>query len=183
MLYIFLLKLVVAVTRIKKLPIFFVIASLILMASIFFLTNSNYSWAFATQTPIVEEKDRASDVSKFILKIDGIDYSTLKALVWVTTGGKTLTKVIHPVSLLDPEDDGDGIIYVSMGFKKGLLKVGDSFTACIKVLQDNDKYGDHIACHEGVISVNNKSFSHSEIGRNSALPNVDNNSILVRISL
>jgi hypothetical protein len=175
---------VAALTTIKKIPNFFVIVSLILMPFLFFLTNSNYSWAFATQTPIMEEKNRASDMSKFILKIDGIDYSTLKALVWVTTGGKTFTKVIHPVSLLDPKDDGDGIIYVTMDFKKGLLKVGGNFTACIKVLQDDDRYGDHIACQEGVISVNNKSFSHSEMGsNNSTTQTIDNNSFLVRMSL
>jgi hypothetical protein len=165
---------------------FIIVMSLILISSLFFLTNNTSSpWASAaSQGSVVGKGTKSVDSSKFILVIDGMDYSTLKALVWVTTDGRILTKIINPVALLDPEDDGYGLIQVPLEFKKGLIKAGDSFTACIRVLYDSDKYGDHVACQKGIVSGNAKSFSQSQTApSSSATTSVNNNGIRVRISL
>jgi hypothetical protein len=153
-----------------------ILISLLLTLSVFLISNT-YSSASAARVPIV---GGGNSISKFILKIDGIDYSTLSAQVWVTTGSITISKIINPVSLLDPTDDGDGVILVPLAFKKGLIKTGEKFTACIKVLHDNDKFGDHLACQQGIMS-NTHLFQPQQLAGTEGSGN--NNSIVVRLSL
>lgn len=174
-------------TTMKRSTTFIIIISLILTSSVFLLSNTYSSASAVSVVPIVgggEERDISSSnsISKFILKIDGIDYSTLKAQVWVTAGSITISKIINPVSLLDPTDDNRGIIQVPLGFKKGLIKTGEKFTACIKVLYDADKYGDHLACQKGIVSSSNtQSFVQPQLA--GTTDDGNNNDIVVRISL
>ena len=150
----------------------FVILSLIL-TSMFLISNT---YSVSARIPTARE----NSISKFTLKVDGIDYSILKAQVWVTVGGITISKIINPISLLDPTDDGDGIILVPLAFKKGLIKAGENFTACIKVLHDDDKFGSHFACQKGII--NNTQLLEPQLTGTDGSGN-NNNNIVVRLSL
>jgi hypothetical protein len=167
---------------------------LIFTSSSVFLLSNSYPSASATGVPIVsgwreKEQDSSSGndgISKFILKIDGLDYSTLKAKVWVTTSsGITISKIIKPVSLLDPTDDNNGIIQVPLVLKKGLIKTGERFTACIKVLSDSDSFGDHLACKNGVIdsTKSTQSYQRQLAGTTPDDVNTGNNDVVVRMSL
>jgi len=168
---------------VKKPHTFTIAICLILISSLFVSANSA-SWASAlSQGHVMEKGSKSIDKSKFILIIDGIDYSILKAKVWVTTDGTVLTKTINPVALLPPEDDGDGVIHVPLEFKRGLIKAGDSFTACISVLYDSDKYGNHFACQKGIVGDDTKSFSQSQTTPSTTNAALNNNDIMVRISL
>ncbi|MGB0028783.1 MAG: hypothetical protein WBP64_18305, partial [Nitrososphaeraceae archaeon] len=51
-----------------------------------------------------------------------------------------------------PEDDGDGIIHVPITFPHGVVKPGDEYTACIKILVHSDNFGDTYSCQKGIIS-------------------------------
>jgi hypothetical protein len=149
-----------------------IILSLIL-TSVFLISNT-YSASARIPTP------RENSISKFSLKVDGIDYSILKAQVWVTVGSTTISKIIDPISLLDPNDDGDGIIQVPLAFKKGVIKAGENFTACIKVLHDDDKFGSHLACQKGII--NNTQLLEPQLTGTDSSEN-NNHNIVVRLSL
>jgi hypothetical protein len=94
----------------------------------------------------------AADTATFNLKIGGIDYSLRMAQVWVLANGVMSSKTINPVAFLDPQDDNSGVIHISLDFKKGTVRVGDEYTACIKVLEDTDFFGNHVACQKGVVS-------------------------------
>ena len=86
------------------------------------------------------------------MKIDGIDHSTVKVKVWVTTKtGQEISKTFNPLPLLDPEDDNNGLISVPLKIGKGLLDIGDTYTGCIKVIQDTDKYGNKQSCQPSVL--------------------------------
>jgi hypothetical protein len=86
------------------------------------------------------------------LKIRGIDYSDKLAQVWVTVNNHTSAYNINPIALLDPQDDGDGIIHVPVTFPHGVVKPGDEYTACIKILVHSDNLGDTYSCQKGIIS-------------------------------
>lgn len=174
----------------------FILISLMFVSSVFFLSGNSYPSASAAAVPIVgEEREKEKDssasndgISKIILKIDGIDYSTLKAKVWVTTSsGITISKIIKPVSLLYPTDDNSGLIQVPLVFKKDLIKTGERFTACIKVLSDSDSFGDHLACQNGVIgsTKSTQSSPQRQLAGTTAAGNGSNNNndVVVRMSL
>jgi hypothetical protein len=98
--------------------------------------------------------EEAGNSTDFVMKIDGIDYSTVKVKVWVTAdGGREISKTFNPVPLLDPEDDDRGLIFVPMKAEKGLLDIGDAYTACIKVIEDTDKYGNKQSCQQSVLTL------------------------------
>jgi hypothetical protein len=86
------------------------------------------------------------------LKIRGIDYSDKLAQVWVTVNNHTSAYNINPIALLDPQDDGDGIIHVPVTFPHGVVKPGDEYTACIKILVHSDNLGDTYSCQKGIIT-------------------------------
>ena len=91
-------------------------------------------------------------ITDVLMKIDGIDHSTVKVKVWITTtSGQEISKTFNPVPLLDPEDDNNGLISVPMKIGKGILDVGDTYTGCIKVIQDTDKYGNKQSCQASVL--------------------------------
>lgn len=86
---------------------------------------------------------------KVSFKIKGIDYSTKIAQILVTIDGKTYANNFDPISLLDPHDDGNGVIQFDMLIPSDAIKPGRTYTACIKVLEDTDSYGNNLACQTG----------------------------------
>ena len=86
---------------------------------------------------------------KVSFKIKGIDYSTKIAQILVTIDGKTYANTFDPISLLDPHDDGNGVIQFSMLIPKDVIKPGSPYTACIKILEDTDSFGNKLACQSG----------------------------------
>lgn len=86
---------------------------------------------------------------KVSFKIKGIDYSTKIAQILVTIDGKTYANNFDPISLLDPHDDGNGVIQFDMLIPSDAIKPGGTYTACIKVLEDTDSYGNNLACQSG----------------------------------
>lgn len=82
-------------------------------------------------------------------KIKGIDYSTIIAQILVTINGKTFSQTFDPIALLDPHDDGNGLIQFEMLIPKDVLKPGSTYTSCIKILEDTDNYGTNLACQSG----------------------------------
>jgi len=86
---------------------------------------------------------------KVSFKIKGIDYSTKIAQILVTIDGKTYANNFDPISLLDPHDDGNGVIQFDMLIPRDAIKPGGTYTACIKVLEDTDSYGNNLACQTG----------------------------------
>lgn len=86
---------------------------------------------------------------KVSFKIKGIDYSTKIAQILVTIDGKTYANNFDPISLLDPHDDGNGVIQFDMLIPSDAIKLGGTYTACIKVLEDTDSYGNNLACQSG----------------------------------
>jgi hypothetical protein len=51
-----------------------------------------------------------------------------------------------PYPLLNPEDDDRDLVFVPMKVEKGLLDIGDTYTGCIKVIEDTDKYDNKQSC-------------------------------------
>jgi hypothetical protein len=96
-----------------------------------------------TSTPQQASNDKVS------FKIKGIDYSTKIAQILVTIDGKTYANNFDPISLLDPHDDGNGVIQFVMLIPRDAIKPGGTYTACIKVLEDTDSYGNNLACQTG----------------------------------
>ncbi len=108
-----------------------------------------------SRTPLNENQTAASgDSTEIMMKIDGIDHSTVKVKVWVTTNnGQEVSKTFNPIPLLDPEDDDRGLIFVPLQVDKGLLDIGDTYTGCIKVIQDTDNYGNKQSCQQSVLKL------------------------------
>jgi hypothetical protein len=94
------------------------------------------------------QQQQASN-DKVSFKIKGIDYSTKIAQILVTIDGKTYANNFDPISLLDPHDDGNGVIQFDMLIPSDAIKSGSTYTACIKVLEDTDSYGNNLACQTG----------------------------------
>jgi hypothetical protein len=94
------------------------------------------------------QQQQASN-DKVSFKIKGIDYSTKIAQILVTIDGKTYANTFDPISLLDPHDDGNGVIQFDMLIPSDAIKPGSTYTACIKVLEDTDSYGNNLACQTG----------------------------------
>jgi hypothetical protein len=101
--------------------------------------------------PVINQDTSPQQASneKVPFKIKGIDYSTKIAQILVTIDGKTYANTFDPISLLDPHDDGNGVIQFSMLVPKDALKPGSSYTACIKILEDTDSFGNNLACQSG----------------------------------
>jgi hypothetical protein len=85
-------------------------------------------------------------------KIKGIDYSTIIAQILVTVNGKTFAQTFDPIAMLDPHDDGNGLIEFEMLFPGDALKPGSLYTSCIKILEDTDNFGTNLACQTGSIN-------------------------------
>ena len=100
------------------------------------------------QDTSTQQQQQASN-DKVSFKIKGIDYSTKIAQILVAIDGKTYANNFDPISLLDPHDDGDGVIQFDMLIPRDTIKPGDTYTACIKVLEDTDSYGNNLACQTG----------------------------------
>ena len=101
--------------------------------------------------PVINQDTSPQQVNndKVSFKIKGIDYSTKIAQILVTIDGKTYANTFDPISLLNPHDDGNGVIQFSMLVPKDALKSGSSYTACIKILEDTDSFGNNLACQSG----------------------------------
>lgn len=99
-------------------------------------------------TSTQQQQQQASN-DKVSFKIKGIDYSTKIAQILVTIDGKTYANNFDPISLLDPHDDGNGVIQFDMLIPSDAIKPGSTYTACIKVLEDTDSYGNNLACQTG----------------------------------
>lgn len=82
-------------------------------------------------------------------KVKGIDYSTKIAQIIVTIDEETYASTLDPISLLDPHDDSNGVIRFSMLIPEDSIKSGSSYTACIRILEDADSFGNSLACHSG----------------------------------
>jgi hypothetical protein len=100
------------------------------------------------QDTSTQQQQQASN-DKVSFKIKGIDYSTKIAQILVTIDGKTYANTFDPISLLDPHDDGNGVIQFDMLIPSDAIKPGSTYTACIKVLEDTDSYGNNLACQTG----------------------------------
>lgn len=113
----------------------------------------------APSTPLAESSHQATtmaspgDQNTFTinLRIRGIDYSDKMAQVWVTVKNQTVAYNIDPIALLDPQDDGDGIIHVPVTFPQGVVHPGDEYTACIKIVVHSDNLGDTFSCQKGIV--------------------------------
>ena len=79
-----------------------------------------------------------------------IDYLDNMALKWITVRNQTVAYNINPIALLDPQDNGDGIIHVPVTFPQDIVHTGDQFTACIKILVHSDNLGDTFSCQKGI---------------------------------
>lgn len=101
--------------------------------------------------PVINQETSPLQASndKVSFKIKGIDYSTKIAQILVTIDGKTYANTFDPISLLDPHDDGNGVIQFSMLIPKDVIKPGSPYTACIKILEDTDSFGNKLACQSG----------------------------------
>ena len=101
--------------------------------------------------PVINQgtSPQQSSDDKVSFKIKGIDYSTKIAQILVTIDGKTYANTFDPISLLDPHDDGNGVIQFSMLIPKDAIKPGSSYTACVKILEDTDSFGNNLACQSG----------------------------------
>jgi hypothetical protein len=101
--------------------------------------------------PVINQDTSSQQASndKISFKIKGIDYSTKIAQILVTIDGKTYANTFDPISLLDPHDDGNGVIQFSMLIPKDAMKPGSSYTACVKILEDTDNFGNNLACQSG----------------------------------
>ena len=101
--------------------------------------------------PVINQgsSPQQSSDDKVSFKIKGIDYSTKIAQILVTIDGKTYANTFDPISLLDPHDDGNGVIQFGMLIPKDAIKPGSTYTACIKVLEDTDSFGNKLACQSG----------------------------------
>ena len=101
--------------------------------------------------PVINQDTSPQQVSndKVSIKIKGIDYSTKIAQILITIDGKTYANTFDPISLLDPHDDGNGVIQFSMLIPKDAIKPGSSYTACVKILEDTDSFGNNLACQSG----------------------------------
>ncbi len=165
--------------------IFFMSLSLILL-SIFNLQNilSINAITLSSTDKTIEKKD----LTEIVLKIDGIDYSIKKALVFIITNNdKVISKLINPIKLLNPDDDNNGLIQVPMQFEKGLLKTGDKYVSCIKVLEDTDKFGNNVACQQGIFNSNNDreqlSSAEKRLKENDRTLEKDNGNTEIKLSL
>jgi hypothetical protein len=101
--------------------------------------------------PVINQDTSPQQASndKVSFKIKGIDYSTKIAQILVTIDGKTYANTFDPISLLDPHDDGSGVIQFSMLIPKDVIKPGSPYTACVKILEDTDSVGNKLACQSG----------------------------------
>jgi hypothetical protein len=101
--------------------------------------------------PVINQDTSPQQASndKVSFKVKGIDYSTKIAQILVTIDGKTYANTFDPISLLDPHDDGNGVIQFSMLIPKDVIKPGSPYTACIKILEDTDSFGNKLACQSG----------------------------------
>lgn len=103
--------------------------------------------------PVINQEvsEQQGNNEKISFRIKGIDYSMKIAQIIVTMDGKTFAKNFDPISLLDPHDDGNGVIQFEMLVPKNAMKPGSTFTSCIKVLEDTDNYGNELACQTGSV--------------------------------
>ena len=105
----------------------------------------------SAELPIINQDSvMQQDVSDRIsFKIKGIDYSTTIAQILVTIDGETFAQTFDPIALLDPHDDGNGLVQFEMLIPKGVLKPGSTYTSCVKIVEDTDNYGTNLACQTG----------------------------------
>jgi len=62
-----------------------------------------------TAAPSGDNKAAAGNLTDILMKIDGVDHSTVKVKVWVAMdGGREISKIFNPALLLNPEDDDRG---------------------------------------------------------------------------
>jgi hypothetical protein len=101
--------------------------------------------------PVINQDTSPQQASndKVSFKVKGIDYSTKIAQILVTIDGKTYANTFDPISLLDPHDDGNGVIQFSMLIPKNVIKPVSPYTACVKILEDTDSFGNKLACQSG----------------------------------
>ncbi|MDQ6722862.1 MAG: hypothetical protein M3Z01_01165 [Thermoproteota archaeon] len=92
-----------------------------------------------------------------VLRIDGIDYSTKLIMVSIkANNGQNITTIFNPIPLLNPEDDNVGSIEFPIHIQKGLITMGVKYTACIKVIESTNKFGNKISCQKQFLSYNNQ---------------------------
>ena len=113
--------------------------------------DSSINHSTIENLPVINQEgsSQQDNNDKISFKVKGIDYSTRIAQILVTIDGKTFAKTFDPISLLDPHDDGNGIIQFEMLIPKDAIKPGSIYTSCIKVLEDTDNYGNNLACQTG----------------------------------
>ena len=130
------------------------VALFLCFAIIFSFTDTKYLGS--SNSLITNETGEGKYPSKVMFKVDGIDYSVKKILIEIlTNSGHNISKIINPISLLNPEDDENGMIQVSLQVPKGLLDISVPYTACVKVIEDSDNFGNKISCQHRYLSYNN----------------------------
>jgi hypothetical protein len=156
------------------------VALFVCLALSFAFTTNIYS--LSSINPLITSKTGEGKYpSNIIFKIDGIDYSVEKNYYEIiTNSGQYIFKIVNPSSFLNPEDDENGIIQIPLQVQKGLLDMNTPYTACVKVVEDSDNFGNKISCQHRYLSYNNdqdeidltKSSSIAEYNQN------NNNTIL-----
>jgi hypothetical protein len=114
------------------------------------VSNTNHSTL--ENLPVINQGTSSlqqANSDQISFKIKGIDYSTKIAQMLVTIDGKTYANTFDPISLLDPHDDGNGVIQFSMLVPKDAITPGGTYTACIRILEDTDSFGNNLACQSG----------------------------------
>ena len=177
---------------------YLILVALFLCLALAFSFTDGHSLS-SSNSLIVNKTGEGKYPSKVMFKIDGIDYSVKKILIEIiTNSGQSISNIINPICFLDPEDDENGMILVPLQVQKGLLDISVPYTACVKVVEDSDNFGNKISCQHRYLSYNNdqdeidltKSSSIAEYSNNNTILNDNENSnintsgyAIIRISL
>ncbi|MGN6350283.1 MAG: hypothetical protein ACTHL3_02335 [Candidatus Nitrosocosmicus sp.] len=151
------------------------VAAFVCLALSFAFTNIYYSSSL-----IANKTGEGKYPSKIMFKIDGIDYSVKEILIEIITkSGQNISKIVNPTSFLNPEDDENGMIQIPLQVQKGLLDMGIPYTACVKVIEDSDNFGNKISCQHLYLSYNNDQ-DEIDLTKSSSIAeyNHNNNTIL-----
>jgi hypothetical protein len=137
--------------------LFLVLTSVIILISIISLNAimQHLAYAQSPRPPVTLPSTPTANTYQINFRIDGLDYSDRMAQVWITVKGMTSAKNINPIALLDAQHaEADLIVQVPFDFPNGLVKPGDQFTACIKILSHapNPFGGRTSACQTGTIN-------------------------------
>jgi hypothetical protein len=146
------------------------VAAFVCLALSFAFTNIYYSSSL-----IANKTGEGKYPSKIMFKIDGIDYSVKEILIEIITkSGQNISEIVNPTSFLNPEDDENGMIQIPLQVQKGLLDMDIPYTACVKVIEDLDNFGNKISCQHLYLSYNSDQ-DEIDLTKSSSIAEYDHN--------